>query len=37
VHVDLPLTFHQVGRNLPVGAPSGQPAAPAGVPLNIEP
>jgi hypothetical protein len=35
VHVDLPLTFHQVGRSQP-SAPANQPP-PAEPPLNIEP
>ena len=40
VHVDLPLTFHQVGRNQPAApAPSGESQAPppSGPPLYIEP
>lgn len=36
VHVDLPLTFHQVGRSQP-GAPSGEAAGPAAVPLFLQP
>ncbi len=38
VHVDLPLTFHQVGRNQPAApAPSGESQGPSGPPLYIEP
>jgi hypothetical protein len=40
VHVDLPLTFHQVGRNQPVAvppSPSGEAKGPSGPPLYIEP
>jgi len=37
VHVDLPLTFHQVGRSQAAPAPSGESAAPSGPPLYIEP
>jgi hypothetical protein len=38
VHVDLPLTFHQVGRNQPAApAPSGEPQGPSGPPLYIQP
>ncbi len=39
VHVDLPLTFHQVGRSQPAAAapPSGESTAPSGPPLYIEP
>ena len=36
VHVDLPLTFHQVGRSQP-GVPSGEAAGPAAVPLFLQP
>ena len=36
VHVDLPLTFHQVGRSQP-GGPSGESQRPSGPPLYIEP
>ena len=40
VHVDLPLTFHQVGRNQPAAvppSPSGEAKGPSGPPLYIEP
>jgi hypothetical protein len=37
VHVDLPLTFHQVGRAQQAAAPSGESQGPSGPPLNIEP
>jgi hypothetical protein len=36
VHVDLPLTFHQVGRTQSA-APPGESAGPSGPPLYIEP
>jgi hypothetical protein len=36
VHVDLPLTFHQVGR-AQAASPSGESPRPSGPPLNIEP
>jgi hypothetical protein len=36
VHVDLPLTFHQVGR-AQAAAPSGESPRPSGPPLYIEP
>jgi hypothetical protein len=36
VHVDLPLTFHQVGRNQP-GIPSNEEQPAGAPPLNIEP
>ena len=36
VHVDLPLTFHQVGRSQP-GVPSGEAAGPSAPPLFLEP
>jgi hypothetical protein len=38
VHVDFPLTFHQVGRSQPAApAPSGESQGPFGPPLYIEP
>lgn len=37
VHVDLPLTFHQVGRAQPPGGPANQQGPAGGPPLNIEP
>jgi hypothetical protein len=39
VHVDLPLTFHQVGRNQPAAAapPSDESKGPSGPPLFLEP
>lgn len=36
VHVDLPLTFHQVGRGQ-AAVPSGESQGPSGPPLYIEP
>jgi hypothetical protein len=37
VHVDLPLTFHQVGRPQQPSSPANTPAPAGGPPLNIEP
>jgi hypothetical protein len=37
VHVDLPLTFHQVGRNQPAAEPSGESKGPSGPPLFLQP
>jgi len=37
VHVDLPLTFHQVGRGEQPGAPAVSDQPTGGPPLNIEP
>ena len=36
VHVDLPLTFHQVGRSQ-AASPSGESRGPSGPPLFVEP
>jgi len=37
VHVDLPLTFHQVGRTQAAPAPAGEAPRPSGPPLYIDP
>lgn len=37
VHVDLPLTFHQVGRAEQPSGPANRPVPAGGPPLNIDP
>jgi hypothetical protein len=37
VHVDLPLTFHQIGRGQEPGVPAASDQPTGGPPLNIEP